>query len=79
MNLPRLPPTDRLARFLAISAEKVPEDADDEASLDDLVDMPDDFAGEESLRDEEINALLPDDDYEPAPEPGDFWIEPDAA
>ncbi|HMO85654.1 MAG TPA: hypothetical protein PKC18_12130 [Lacipirellulaceae bacterium] len=29
--------------------------------------------------DESLDALLPDDDYEPLPEPGDFWPHPDAA
>jgi hypothetical protein len=31
------------------------------------------------IDDECWDALLLDDDYEPPPEPGDFWIEPDAA
>jgi hypothetical protein len=79
MNLPRLPTLDRFARVLATYAEDFSEDSDDEASLDDLADMPDDFTDEQPLRADTIDALLPDDDYEPAPEPGDFWIEPDAA
>jgi hypothetical protein len=80
MNLPRLPTIDRFARVLAIYAEDFPpEDADDEPTLNDLVDMPDDYTDEQPLRADAIDALLPDDDYEPAPEPGDFWIERDVA
>lgn len=31
------------------------------------------------LNDEYWDALIPDDDYEPLPERGDFWIDGDAA
>jgi hypothetical protein len=31
------------------------------------------------LDDEHWDALQPDDDYEPHPEPGDFWPDQDAA
>lgn len=44
---------------------------DDEPELDD-----DD---EVELDDECWDALAPEDDYEPLPAPGDFWIEQDAA
>ena len=31
------------------------------------------------IDDEDLDALIPDDDYEPLPEYGDFWTERDAA
>lgn len=41
-----------------------------------------DFADDHStleLDDDCFEALTPDDDYEPLPEPGDFWTNQDAA
>lgn len=46
--------------------------------------IPDEFADEFNdpwryeLTDDAFDALTPDDDYEPVPDPGDFWSEQDA-
>ena len=44
-------------------------------------DVPDEFDDDWPLElgDDVFDALTPDDDYEPTPDPGDFWPEQDAA
>jgi hypothetical protein len=62
------PPADSHA---ACSSDDWDDDPPDLDELDD--DSPLD------LDDECWDALLPDDDYEPRPDPGDFWPHQDAA
>ena len=52
-----------------------PED-DPDGSRPDPEEIDDDWAWQFK---EYWDALLPDDDYEPHPEPGDFWPDQDAA
>jgi hypothetical protein len=54
-----------------------PTDPSDEAPTEGDELDPDELDGDASLQldDESWEALLPDDDYEPLPEYGDFWTD----
>jgi hypothetical protein len=66
---------DELADLLPFGPLPPREVPDDAPPLRDVID--DDFPLE--LDEDYWNALLPEDDYEPLPEYGDFWTEQDAA
>lgn len=86
MSRPRLPPHNRHSHVPALDTDGFSEDRYDDDSDDEETYFPDDFDFPEDYDEHEptdigaIETLLEaDDDYEPAPEPGDFWIERDAA
>lgn len=61
-----------------VSSDEVPHAAPDPLLLHPTFDEVDDDTLLE-LDEEYWEALLPDDDYEPTPEEGDFWTDQDAA